>query len=38
MTQVLEQFSKFKSGVTSTEDDISLGCSLMRTTGKEMDK
>jgi hypothetical protein len=33
-----KQFSKFKSGVTSTEDDVSLGCTLTSKTGEDMDK
>jgi hypothetical protein len=33
-----KQFSKFKSGVTSTEDDVSFGRTLMSKTGEDMDQ
>ena len=33
-----KQFSTFKSGVTSNEDDVSMGCTLLSKTGEDMDE
>lgn len=33
-----KEFSKFKSGVASTEDDVTLEYTLMSKTGEDMDQ